>query len=57
MGKGRKLETLGDYQRALKDKYGIGAGVEYKPWLRVQDVKSQGVRSQVFGRKVPVVSH
>ncbi|HDL8466369.1 TPA: Tn7 transposase TnsA N-terminal domain-containing protein [Yersinia enterocolitica] len=57
MGKGRKLETLGDYQRALKDKYGIGAGVEYKPWLRVQDVKSQGVRSQVFGRKVPRVHH
>ncbi|CNI68586.1 TnsA endonuclease [Yersinia rohdei] len=57
MGQSRKLETLEDYKRALKGKYGTGEGVDYKPWLRVQDVKSQGIRSQVYGRKVRRVHH
>lgn len=42
MGRGRKLETFEDYSRALKGKYGLGEGKNYKPWLRVQDVKSEG---------------
>lgn len=57
MGRGRKLETLEDYSRALKGKYGVGEGKDYKPWLRVQDVKSQGVRSQIYGRKTQRVHH
>jgi len=51
MPHGRKLESLQDYQRALKNKYGIGEGFDYKPWLRIQDVKSHGTRSLIFGRK------
>ncbi|MXR70315.1 heteromeric transposase endonuclease subunit TnsA [Shewanella sp. JBTF-M18] len=51
MGRGRKLESLDDFERALKNKYGIGQGSEYKPWLRVQDVKSKGTRSLIYGRK------
>lgn len=51
MGRKRKLETLDDFKRALKGKYGIGEGLNYKPWLRVQDVSSRGVRSQPWGRK------
>lgn len=51
MGRSRKLESLKDYQRALKNRYGLGQGSEYKPWLRVQDVKSKGSRSLIFGRK------
>ena len=51
MPRGRKLHSLADYQRALKNKYGIGEGSDYKPWLRVQDVKSHGTRSLIFGRK------
>lgn len=51
MGRGRKLNTLDGFKRALKGKYGIGEGEHYKPWLRVQDVKSRGVRSQPWGRK------
>lgn len=47
----RKLETFPDYNRALKNKYGIGEGEFYKPWLRVQDVTSKGVRSQIPGIK------
>lgn len=51
MGRGRKLESLKDFERALKSKYGIGQGSEYKPWLRIQDVKSEGKRSLIYGRK------
>lgn len=51
MSRGRKLESFKDYQRALKNKYGIGEGSDYKPWLRIQDVKSHGTRSIIFGRK------
>lgn len=51
MGRGRRLETFEDYSRALKGKYGLGEGKDYKPWLRVQDVKSRGIRSQIYGRK------
>lgn len=51
MSRGRKLESLPDYQRALKNKYGIGQGSDYKPWLRIQDVKSHGTRSIILGRK------
>ncbi|QUM87421.1 TnsA endonuclease N-terminal domain-containing protein [Moritella sp. 36] len=52
MPRGRKLESFKDYQRALKQKYGVGQGIDYKPWLRIQDVKSEGTRSLIFGRKV-----
>jgi hypothetical protein len=51
MSRGRKLESFKDYQRALKNKYGIGQGLDYKPWLRIQDVKSKGIRSLIYGRK------
>lgn len=53
----RKLETFDDFNRALKNKYGIGEGISYKPWLRVQDVKSKGVRSQILGLKTGRVHH
>lgn len=51
MGRGRKLESFKDFERALKNKYGIGQGFNYKPWLRIQDVKSTGTRSLIYGRK------
>ena len=51
MARGRKLESLKDFERALKNKYGIGQGSEYKPWLRIQDVKSKGKRSLIYGRQ------
>jgi hypothetical protein len=53
----RKLRTFEDFNRALKDKYGVGEGKYYKPWLRVQDVKSNGVRSQILGLKTGRVHH
>ena len=57
MGRGRKLESLKDFQRALKNKYGIGKGSSYKPWLRIQDVSSSGIRSQIYGRKTKRIHH
>jgi hypothetical protein len=54
---GRRLKTFDDFKRSLKNKYGVGDGKSYKPWLRVQDVKSQGVRSQIFGLKTGRVHH
>lgn len=51
MGRGRKLESFKDFERALKNKYGVGQGFNYKPWLRIQDVKSKGTRSLIYGRK------
>ncbi|MFA0557245.1 TnsA endonuclease N-terminal domain-containing protein [Vibrio sp. 10N.222.55.A1] len=51
MGRGRKIESLDDYQRHLRNKYGLGQGANYKPWLRIQDVKSKGTRSLIYGRK------
>lgn len=51
MARGRKLESLKDYQRALKNRYGIGQGTGYKPWFRIEDVKPQGTKSLIFVRK------
>jgi len=51
MARGRKLESLEDFERALKRKYGIGEGRDYKPWIGIQDVKSKGTRSLIYGRK------
>lgn len=52
MARGRKLKTLEDYIRSLKNKYGLGAGVDYKPWFRVQDVPSKGLSSKIQGLKI-----
>jgi hypothetical protein len=54
----RKLETFADFNRALKNKYGIGEGADYKPWLRVQDVKTEkAVRGQILGIKSKRTHH
>ncbi len=57
MARGRKLETFNDFKRALKGKFGLGEGKNYLPWLRVQDVKSRGTRSQIWGRKTDREHH
>ncbi|WP_067515884.1 TnsA endonuclease N-terminal domain-containing protein [Endozoicomonas ascidiicola] len=51
MARGRRLKTLDDYARSLKNKYGLGEGDDYKPWLRVQDVPSIGLASKIQGMK------
>ncbi len=51
MSRGRKLETLEDFKRSLKYKYGLGEGSSYKPWFRVQDVQSCGNSAKIRGIK------
>ncbi|MBY6199123.1 TnsA endonuclease N-terminal domain-containing protein [Vibrio hangzhouensis] len=53
----RKLEKLADFKRALKQKYGLGEGSDYKPWIRVQDVKSVGNSAKIDGIKVGRTHH
>ncbi|WP_024850120.1 TnsA endonuclease N-terminal domain-containing protein [Hydrogenovibrio kuenenii] len=53
----RKLQSNQDFNRALQHKYGLGNGQDYKPWLRVQDVPSNGTRSEIFGLKTRRVHH
>ena len=57
MARGRKLESLDDYKRALINNYGLGTLEEYKPWLRVQDVKSEGLSSKIQGLKIKREHH
>lgn len=48
----RKLQTTEDFKRALKNRYGLSEGDSYKPWIRVQDVASQGNSAKIQGLKV-----
>ncbi|MBC6503148.1 heteromeric transposase endonuclease subunit TnsA [Citrobacter freundii] len=57
MGRRRSLLTISDYQRALKNRYGLGTGTNYKPWLRVQDVPSRGTSTKIQGIKSGRVHH
>jgi hypothetical protein len=57
LGRFRKLEKLKDYQRALKNNYGLGAADAYMPWLRVQDVNSAGNSGKIDGIKSNRVHH
>lgn len=57
MARGRKLDSIDDYKRSLRNKYGLGEGKDYKPWLRVQDVPSCGLSTEIQGIKVSRVHH
>ena len=46
----RKFDSYDDYKRHLKNKYGVGEGINYKPWLTIRDVKGKNAfRSIVKG--------
>lgn len=57
MARGRKLETLEHFKRALKNGYGLGKGSNYKPWFRVQDVPSRGQSAKIRGIKTQRTHH
>lgn len=57
MSRFRELKTFLDFQRALKNRYGIGEGENYKPWLRVQDVPSRGSSAKIRGIKIAREHH
>ncbi|MBE4082624.1 heteromeric transposase endonuclease subunit TnsA [Vibrio parahaemolyticus] len=57
MSRGRKLQTEEHFKKAIKNGYGLGSYKDYLPWYRVQDVKSDGNRSKIFGFKTRRIHH
>lgn len=55
--RGRKFKTEADVERHRKKGFGDGAGASYVPWLRVQDVPSQGRSHRIPGLKFDRVHH
>ena len=51
MGRRRVLKSLEDYVRALQNGKGLGVGASYQPWLRVNDVSSNGKSVKIYGIK------
>lgn len=46
----RKFDSYDDYKRHLSNKYGVGEGINYKPWFTTRDVKGKNAfRSIVEG--------
>lgn len=55
--RGRRFKTQADIDRHIAQGYGQGEGANYKPWLRVQDVPSEGRSRKVHGTKTGRVHH
>nr|WP_314898645.1 TnsA endonuclease N-terminal domain-containing protein [uncultured Deefgea sp.] len=54
---GRRFKTQADIDRYIKQGYGQGEGIDYKPWLRVRDVPSRGRSHIVSGCKIDRAHH
>lgn len=50
--RGRRFKTQADVNRHIEEGYGSGELEHYRPWLRVQDVPSQGRSRKVAGIKI-----
>lgn len=50
MSKRKRIENV---EKKIKDGRGQGAGVDYKPWLKIQDVSSLGRSTRLKGVKIP----
>lgn len=57
MAKRRRETTEKIIRKRLKEGRGQGRGAEYKPWLYVQDVPSQGLAHRIKGWKTGRVHH
>ena len=54
----RKFRNIDDFQRHLKNKYGVGEREMYKPWFTVKDVKNnKAFRKEINGVTVPRKYH
>ena len=60
MAKRKRDFTDSKYEKKLKDGKGSGYGKDYKPWLTIQDVPSNGrstrIKGIVTGRQHDVLS-
>lgn len=57
MAKRNRTTTVATIQRRHKEGRGQGTGSEYKPWLRIQDVSSQGRSHRILGLTTGRVHH
>lgn len=57
MGRRRRLASIKDYSRALKNGRGLGTGIDYLPWLRVNDIPSRGKSTKIYGIKTERTYH
>lgn len=48
-----KRKRSASYDRKFKEGRGQGVGIEYKPWITIQDVPSLGRATRLKGFKVP----
>lgn len=55
--RGRRFRTQADIDRYIQQGYGQGMGIDYKPWLRVQDVPSRGRSRKIQGFKIDRIYH
>lgn len=54
----RKLSSFSDFERALRNGFGLGEGRHYKPWIRVQDIQGNiGRASKIPGIKINRTHH
>jgi hypothetical protein len=55
--RGRRFASNQDIERHIANGFGAGAGADYVPWLRVQDVPSMGRSWKIQGVKVDRIHH
>ena len=49
MSRGRRLKSRADYDRAVRNGFGVGSGLHFKSWLTGRDAGKRGRRSRVRG--------
>ena len=57
MGRGRREWTQAKYERYLREGRGQGRGINYHPWITIQDFPSKGRSSRTPGWKTNRVHH
>jgi hypothetical protein len=57
MSKHHRIWNQGTHEQYVRDGRGCGSGIDYKPWIRIQDFASRGVVSRVKGRTTGRVHH
>ncbi|MDG9929066.1 MULTISPECIES: TnsA endonuclease N-terminal domain-containing protein [unclassified Pseudomonas] len=55
--RGRRFASNQDIERHIANGFGAGAGADYVPWLRVQDVPSIGRSWKIQGVKIDRIHH
>lgn len=57
MAKRNRKYSVSKYEKWIKEGRGQGEGVNYKPWLKIQDISSKGVSTRSIGWKSRRIHH